>query len=306
MDSEKGLTPAPSKASRSNCCRNVLLAIAITTGTIALALSACTLALQITSHQELRNGHLPQYTEKQEQRILHQVAQYLHDSEYNETANRVARSTSCSSSHDSTLTVKPSAHIAGKSFGASNIHLIKTFFETRIPILSAGWSCDKGRNGHVLGGMKYNSKNGFLRVPVEGIYFLYSQILLNITSHDGPSTKLGHMTVRCECKDESNDCYCYSMEKNLAYTNPGNDMDGDFMRSYTTWNKGSAGGSKYQGGLFHLTAGDYIAVVPVTQDNPDNDPNLSIIARDVDSFFGAYYVTGLKAPVATPTPSPSL
>lgn len=79
--------------------------------------------------------------------FLIQVAQYLHDSEYNETANRVARSTiTCSSSHDSTLvssdyqqmtssieclltlqTVKPSAHIAGKSLGASNIHFIGTY-----------------------------------------------------------------------------------------------------------------------------------------------------------------------------------
>lgn len=154
--------------------------------------------------------------------------------------------------------------------------------------------------------MKYNPNNGFLKVPVEGIYFLYSQILLNITSHDGPSTKLGHMTVRCTCGDESNNCYCYNMEKNLAYTNPGIDMDQNFMRSYTTWNKGSSGGSKYQGGLFHLTAGDYIAVVPVIQDDRDNDPNLSIIARTYDSFFGAYYVTGLKAPVSSPTPTPSL
>ena len=176
---------------------------------------------------------------------------------------------------------------------------LETFFQTLRQILSAGWSCDEGRNGHVLGGMKYNSVNGFLKVPVEGIYFVYSQILLNITSHDGSSTKLGHMTVKCSCGDESN-CYCYSMEKNLAYTD---DMDQDFMRSYTTWNKGSLGGSKYQGGLFHLTAGDYIAVVPVIQDDSDNDPNLSIIAETVDSFFGAHYVTGLKAPVATPTPS---
>lgn len=154
--------------------------------------------------------------------------------------------------------------------------------------------------------MKYNDENGFLKVPVEGIYFIYSQILMNVSSPDSSRPiKLGHMTVHCTCDDRSqlsDDCYCYSMQNTLPY----NDDAEGLMRSYS-WNMESSGGSTYHGGLFHLTANSYIAIVPVIPDR--GNPQLSVIAQTTDSFFGAFYVTGLNppspSPTSTPSPSPS-
>lgn len=76
MDSEKGQSPSPTgKPSRNtSCCRHVLLVIAITMGTLALALSACALALQIVSMQQPSDAQELQYTSKQEQQLLHKVS----------------------------------------------------------------------------------------------------------------------------------------------------------------------------------------------------------------------------------------
>lgn len=150
--------------------------------------------------------------------------------------------------------------------------------------------------------MKYNTDNGFLKVPADGVYFVYSQIFLNVTSPDSSSpTNLGHMTVKCTCKEETqidsdDDCNCYSVENTLPYIGS---MPENLMHSYSQ-NRASRGSSTYHGGLFQLTANDYIAVVPVV---PSSKAKLSIIAKTTDSFFGAFYVTGLTAPTVTPSPT---
>lgn len=155
---------------------------------------------------------------------------------------------------------------------------------------------------HVLGGMKYNTQNGFIKIPTDGMYYVYSQILMNISSPDSNRpTKLGHITVKCTCEDETQldgYCYCYSMQDSIPY----NDDNENLMRSYS-WDKESSGGSTYHGGLFHLTANSYIGIVPVIPDK--GSPQLSILATTIDSFFGAFYVTGLTYPVVEPSPSPS-
>ena len=158
-------------------------------------------------------------------------------------------------------------------------------FETYIPVLSANLSCDSGRNGHVVGGMKYNEASGFLQVPTDGIYFIYSQIL--ISTDDSSASKLGHMTVKCSCEDI---CNCYDIQNYVSY----NDDTFNIMNSYS----GSAG-SNYHGGLFHLKAGSYVGVIAVKP----KSGSINMVAENSKSFFGGYFVTGLS-PIQSPSPTP--
>ena len=187
---------------------------------------------------------------------------------------------------------------------------------TKVQILSAGWTCDSTYKGHILGGMQYNSVNGFLKVPVKGIYFVYSQVLLNISSPNTvPNTngavyepvKLGHSTVSCQCNNEKKiifPCFCAKLQGGITYNNF---KAKSMMESYS-WYHG-LGGTSYQGALFELDANSYIAVVPKVPDI--GSPKFNIQATNINSFFGAFFVTGLTPPPSPsppppPSPSPSL
>ena len=152
------------------------------------------------------------------------------------------------------------------------------------PVLTSGWSC-MNANAYLKGGMSYNATTGFLTVPVDGPYFIYSQIMVNTTE------PLGHVTVFCEPK-KSSDCeglsgvITSSMIKILTRSKqPGNQ---DFA-------------SNYQGAVKFLKAGSQLALIPPL----DYSGEYTYFAEQTQAYFGAFLVSHLPSQAQNAT-SPSL
>lgn len=156
-------------------------------------------------------------------------------------------------------------------------------------VLSARWECSNFVSGHVKGGMSYNRNSGFLRIPVAGTYFVYSQVLM-WTNSSGP-VQYGHSTVTCSC---TGDCSCHAVANVAGVGELSTYRSG---REYlTSFSSGTSGGTNYHGGLFHLDDNSYFAVVSHYRDVGD-------IAHSAKAFMGAYLVSPDTPAACFATPS---
>ena len=161
----------------------------------------------------------------------------------------------------------------------------------KVGILSENWLCSNKYSGaHVAGGMTFI--DGFLKVPQDGVYFIYSQVSLKLDNSSKANSKIvemGHNTMHCECADAEElggSCSCYTEE------NPSQPLSSfgnrNYMRSRSE-SFGNIAGSNFHGGLFHLTSNSYISIIPVVTklDNPKTKVNAAFL----NSFFGAFLVS---------------
>lgn len=169
--------------------------------------------------------------------------------------------------------------------------------DNQVEIVSDEWLCNnKYTRAHVAGGMTFI--DGFLKVPYDGVYFIYSQVSMevkNSTQNDSkPPVVMGHNTMICECSDKEEldkSCKCYTEESNSQ-----KQLSSLKNRLYLQSESQSIGaikGTHFHGGLFHLTANSYISIVPViSKDSIDNDSaSTKVYARFVNSFYGAFLVS---------------
>ena len=163
------------------------------------------------------------------------------------------------------------------------------------PVLSAKWSCDDSASGSIKGGMSYDSATGFLKVPVDGAYFLYSQIIVR-----GTTQALGHSTVLCKCEGKA-DCMCTTDDSSSSVSKTSSAEVQEFMQGLQSGTTDVS--SNYHGGIRHLKAGDQIALIPPVQ----YSGSYTYLKQQTKAFFGAFLVSKLpeKEPVVTPSPSPS-
>ena len=137
--------------------------------------------------------------------------------------------------------------------------------------------------------MSYDRESGFLQVPVDGIYFVYSQVLMETDSEE--PVQYGHSTVSCTCDE---DCTCHEMAtvngRELSVYRNGD----EYMTSFT---RGS-GGTNYHGGLFSLSNNSYIAIVGHYNELGNID---HINLGSSEAFFGAYLISSHVQPMCNYT-----
>ena len=153
-------------------------------------------------------------------------------------------------------------------------------------IISTKWVCiEQYFNGHVSGGMSYNSHTGFLRVPVDGYYYVYSQVLLEPTNQSQPTPALlGHKTVTCSCRT---DCTCSMLEGSNNYIL----RQSDLVHS-TSYSKKKV--SNYHGGVFKLKANTYIGLLANL-----GDDSVRYSLTSYNSFMGAFLISEENPPSPT-------
>ena len=127
----------------------------------------------------------------------------------------------------------------------------------RYSMLSKDWLCgystDRNRRlkpglGHVRGGMAFNRTSGFLYLPVDGTYFIYSQVQFH--SNSSEPILMGHRTVvclppphgRCSVPDAVHSGANVYME---TITEP-------YVEANTV--------AQFHGGIFHFPAGTQVGV----------------------------------------------
>ena len=125
------------------------------------------------------------------------------------------------------------------------------------------------------GGMSYNKETGFLLLPVDGMYFVYSQVMFS--ARNVPSSqvvKMGHRTVVCRPGDSSCGPSTPMMES-MSY--PSRAADGNALSSH------------YHGGVLSATAGTQVAVAGWYDTNlPDG--SLLIDTHWSHSYMGAFLI----------------
>ena len=146
----------------------------------------------------------------------------------------------------------------------------------RYGIISVGWTCGATHPrvtlpAYVRGGMIFNRSIGALVVPVEGIYFVYSQVHINVSN---PTESVPTGTQMFICEEEFCRATPYLVSRALTDV------------TY---------GPYYHGGLFHLNANSTIKVAAWYDSTVGRrvDPHAESIAYQAyfqNTFFGAYLV----------------
>lgn len=168
----------------------------------------------------------------------------------------------------------PSAHIVPDgSQHPCTIDNPSTLFYS---IISVGWTCGAIHDrvmlpGYVRGGMIFDRDIGALVVPVEGVYFVYSQVHVNV-SNPNQVLVTGTQTMICETERCRSTSYILSQ----ALTD---DTYGPF----------------YHGGLFYLNANSTIKIAawydPTIGRRVDpHAESLAYTSHFTNTFFGAYLV----------------
>lgn len=142
-------------------------------------------------------------------------------------------------------------------------------------IISVGWTCGCSYEriilpGYVRGGMIFDRDIGALVVPVEGIYFVYSQVHVNVSNPSGVLL-IGTQTFICEESRCRSTAYLVSQAlTDVTY------------------------GPFYHGGLFHLNANSTIKIA-AWFDASASAGSLAYSAHFTNTFFGAYLVEEISA-----------
>ena len=125
------------------------------------------------------------------------------------------------------------------------------------------------------GGMSYSKETGFLLLPVDGVYFVYSQVMFSATDMtSGQAISMGHRTVVCRPEDSSCGPSTPLLET-MSY--PARAPDGSALSSF------------YHGGLLSATAGTQIGVAG-WYDTKLQDRSLQIDMHWSHSYLGAFLV----------------
>ena len=149
--------------------------------------------------------------------------------------------------------------------------------KNKYPVLTKEWSCAKHSNGYIKGGMLYNRQTGFLTVPVDGAYFVYSLITVNTTQ------PLGHVTFFCSCIESSSpDCDCLSDNDTITSSKVK-----EIMSSNQPANQDFS--SNYHGCVKDLKAGAQLAIIPPLFYSGE----YTYFAERTQAYFGAFLVSQL-------------
>lgn len=185
----------------------------------------------------------------------------------------------CNSTVNSTIL--PSAHIICSLRNSRDPVSIPA--PARQVILSKNWACNKDQiprqaGGFVQGGMSYNKDTGYLLLPVDGIYFIYSQVMFSAkNASNGQTIMMGHRTV--VCRPDSSSCGpTTALLETMSY--PAIATDKSTLDSY------------YHGGLLNAVAGTQIALAGWYDNNLQNG-NLLIDTHWSHSYMGAFLVQSL-------------
>ena len=166
------------------------------------------------------------------------------------------------------------------------VHIYTHFFAESIPydyvIISTGWSCGSTNpfiplHGYVRGGMTFDPDAGSLKVPVQGIYFVYSQVHIN-TTNATRNIFAGHQTMICE--GEQCRSTVYVMSKALTDVTVG---------------------PFYHGGLFNLSANSTISVAAWYDRRIGPSDTIGYRAAFQNTFLGAFLVEEIPPYNATLT-----
>ena len=167
------------------------------------------------------------------------------------------------------------------------------FIGNNIEILTDKWLCDFSyTKAHVAGGMSF--VDGFLKVPSDGVYFIYSQVSLEAqNSAEAKGGKkpivMGHSTIICDCIDKTelkDSCKCYTEESQSVKLAGNHNMH---LLQSASETFGNVKGTHFHGGLFRLTANSYISIIPVVSKH--DNPGTKVYARYTNSFYGGFLVS---------------
>lgn len=169
---------------------------------------------------------------------------------------------------------KPLAHVVPGNGGSKMRTHTMGEYGGQYSVLTEDWKCTPdARNpsayGRVHGGMAFNKTTGFLRLPVDGIYFVYSQIVFKIDNLDVPFS-IKHQTVACI--------------PNHGCTSPDSGATQTYVETVDRYlgNVSQDAESTYHGTLLHFPAGTQVALVTFKPEDL-----LSTVRSDRDVFVDA-------------------
>ena len=140
----------------------------------------------------------------------------------------------------------------------------------------------------ILGGMVFNRTSGFLQLPKDGVYYVYSHVLFQL-SNTSETLRTSVRMVAC------------IPELECEFAQPGNAKDFSVSNSVVTQYKDKKIGDDgiYQGGLYHLSAGTQISLLVINpkgrvrRGERQQEDKLFISRAKESSYFGAFLVQEL-------------
>lgn len=138
----------------------------------------------------------------------------------------------------------------------------------------------------ILGGMVFNRTSGFLQLPKDGVYYIYSHVLFQL-SDTNETLRTSVRMVAC------------IPELECEFAKPSNTKDFSVSNGVAIQYKNKRIGDDgiYQGGLYHLSAGTQISLLVI---NPkgrarrgEKVDKLFISRAKESSYFGAFLVQEL-------------
>lgn len=184
-----------------------------------------------------------------------------------------------------------------KEFSNSNmlVTIYAGFHRESYVVVTKNWQCGAHtRNnpfGIISGGMAFNRSSGFLVLPKDGVYFIYSHVQFRLLETTDETYETVARMAACV---PDGVCEMTSPSRFPKLTESGSSIT---RHSHSHRIDGANG--LYQGGLFHFPAGTRIAILAKdmkynrggrVRDKPDLFTSLS---RE-DSYFGAYLVQEKK------------
>lgn len=163
----------------------------------------------------------------------------------------------------------PSAHIVPD--GSDSVCYVTDTGPMYYINLTMWWTCRSSFfHGYVRGGMVFDRETGELIVPVTGIYFVYSQVHLEI-SNSSNLIVAGTKTAMCPHRQP---CSSTPLMRTEVFT----DVSSDPF---------------YHGGLFNLTANSTISIAAFGRVNGTIVDSLAYKTYFAHTFLGAYLVEEL-------------
>lgn len=163
-----------------------------------------------------------------------------------------------------------------------------------IPVMKQ-WTCSRPHDvtrpvpyGIITGGMVFNRTSGFLRLPKDGVYYIYSHVLFQLEN----SSEAHRVSVRMVACIPELDC-------ELAQPKTSQEFSESNGVAVQYKNKLIGDDGIYQGGLYHFSAGTEVSMLVI---NPkgrvrrwerDQEDKLFISRAKENSYFGAFLVEEL-------------
>ncbi|XP_066266751.1 tumor necrosis factor ligand superfamily member 10-like isoform X3 [Branchiostoma lanceolatum] len=166
---------------------------------------------------------------------------------------------------EQTFLAKPMAHLTGSTLDGP--HSLGHVHSNQSTVRVKEWESNQGL-ATLANGMKY--RDGYIKVPVDGLYYVYSQLYFRYMRDDRQSRPA-----------DNHQLLHYTYKKSATYRDKQ-----EVMKSARTkcWSKRSQYGllSSYQGGVFRLRAGDRLFV---------QVSNVAMVSfEEAASYFGAFMI----------------